>query len=134
MTAQHKKRLFIFLYTLAAVLFIYYFFPSMETTDSGVWNSIAKEVKALVDGMPKISFCAFFSLHADQPTLTLDIIVEKNCHPIIVRLAWHDSGTYDHKTKTGGPRAAMRFSTGESGHASNAGYENMTCCGIRIFR
>jgi len=67
----------------------------MSSTDSGVWSSIAKEVKALVD--------------------------EKNCHPILVRLAWHDAGTYDHKTKTGGPHAAMRFATGESGHASNAG-------------
>jgi hypothetical protein len=24
-----------------------------------------------------------------------DIILSKNCNPIIVRLAWHDSGSYD---------------------------------------
>lgn len=49
-------------------------------------------------------------------------LVEKGCHPILVRLAWHDAGTYDVVTKTGGPRAAMRFAKGESQHGANAGY------------
>lgn len=41
--------------------------------------------------------------------------------PLLVRLAWHASGTYDVVTKTGGSDGAtMRFSP-ESGHGANAG-------------
>ena len=52
-----------------------------------------------------------------------DLINAKGCHPILVRLAWHDSGTYDKKTNTGGPHAAQRFDDDkcESKHAANAG-------------
>jgi len=56
--------------------------------------------------------------------LTSDIaalIKEKNCAPILVRLAWHDAGTYDQQSNTGGPRAAQRFDIGESQHAANNG-------------
>eukprot|EP01084_Bolivina_argentea_P246732 412866_1 len=51
------------------------------------------------------------------------LIKEKNCAPILVRLAWHDAGTYDKESKTGGPRAAQRFDSGESTHAANNGLE-----------
>ena len=51
------------------------------------------------------------------------LIADKNCAPILVRLAWHDSGTYDAKSKTGGPRAAQRFDDGESTHDANNGLE-----------
>ena len=37
-----------------------------------------------------------------------------------VRLAWHDAGTYDKDSKTGGPNASIRFKQ-ESDHAANAG-------------
>ncbi|TGZ78893.1 cytochrome c peroxidase [Ascodesmis nigricans] len=41
--------------------------------------------------------------------------------PVLVRLAWHASGTYDKDTKTGGSNGAtMRFSP-ESDHGANAG-------------
>mmetsp|Transcript_40913 Transcript_40913/g.102359 ORF Transcript_40913/g.102359 Transcript_40913/m.102359 type:complete len:332 (+) Transcript_40913:34-1029(+) len=41
--------------------------------------------------------------------------------PVLVRLAWHASGTYDAGTKTGGSDGAtMRF-TPEAGHGANAG-------------
>ncbi|KAH8645688.1 heme peroxidase [Xylariales sp. PMI_506] len=41
--------------------------------------------------------------------------------PILVRLAWHASGTWDAKTRTGGSNGAtMRFHP-ESGHGANAG-------------
>lgn len=41
--------------------------------------------------------------------------------PVLVRLAWHASGTYDKETGTGGSNGAtMRFSP-ESGHGANAG-------------
>ncbi len=41
--------------------------------------------------------------------------------PVLVRLAWHCSGTYDKETGTGGSNGAtMRFAP-ESGHGANAG-------------
>jgi catalase (peroxidase I) len=58
--------------------------------------------------------------------LTADVeglIQSKGCAPILVRLAWHDAGTYSQKDNTGGPRAAQRFATGESTYAANAGLD-----------
>jgi len=41
--------------------------------------------------------------------------------PVLVRLAWHASGTYDKETGTGGSNGAtMRFAP-EGGHGANAG-------------
>lgn len=41
--------------------------------------------------------------------------------PLLVRLAWHASGTFDAKSGTGGSNGAtMRFAP-ESGHGANAG-------------
>ncbi|CAL9094960.1 unnamed protein product [Musa textilis] len=48
------------------------------------------------------------------------LISSKNCAPIMLRLAWHDAGTYDAKTKTGGPNGSIRFEE-EYSHGSNAG-------------
>jgi len=42
------------------------------------------------------------------------------CMPIMVRLAWHDAGTYDKDTKTGGANASIRFDP-ELSHGANAG-------------
>lgn len=54
----------------------------------------------------------------------LDFIDKQNCAPIMVRLAWHDSGNYD-KTKEawpdrGGANASIRFEP-EIGFGANAG-------------
>ncbi|XP_066347388.1 probable L-ascorbate peroxidase 3, peroxisomal isoform X2 [Miscanthus floridulus] len=48
------------------------------------------------------------------------LISSKNCAPIMLRLAWHDAGTYDAKTNTGGPNGSIRFQQ-EYSHSSNAG-------------
>ncbi|KAL9261245.1 L-ascorbate peroxidase 3-like protein [Drosera capensis] len=48
------------------------------------------------------------------------LISSRNCAPIILRLAWHDAGTYDVRTKTGGPNGSIR-SEEEYSHGSNAG-------------
>ncbi|KAJ7571367.1 hypothetical protein O6H91_01G161100 [Diphasiastrum complanatum] len=48
------------------------------------------------------------------------LIAEKNCAPIIVRLAWHGAGTYDVHSKTGGPYGTIRNSA-ELAHGANAG-------------
>ncbi|KAG2560946.1 hypothetical protein PVAP13_8KG113001 [Panicum virgatum] len=40
----------------------------------------------------------------------------------MLHLAWHDVGTYDKETKTGGPNGSIRFPQ-EYSHAANAGFE-----------
>nr|BAC05484.2 ascorbate peroxidase [Euglena gracilis] len=51
------------------------------------------------------------------------LVAEKGCAPILIRLAWHDAGTYDQQSNTGGPRAVMRFPGGEAEHGSNNGLD-----------
>ncbi|CAL5377007.1 unnamed protein product [Camellia sinensis] len=48
------------------------------------------------------------------------LISSKNCAPIMLRLAWHDAGTYDVNTKTGGPNGSIRNEE-EYTHGSNNG-------------
>ncbi|PSS12097.1 L-ascorbate peroxidase 3, peroxisomal like [Actinidia chinensis var. chinensis] len=48
------------------------------------------------------------------------LISTKNCAPIMLRLAWHDAGTYDVNTKTGGPNGSIRNEE-EYSHGSNNG-------------
>ena len=43
--------------------------------------------------------------------------------PLYLRLSWHDSGTWDQRVGTGGPRACMRHSGGEAAHGANAGLQ-----------
>lgn len=53
-----------------------------------------------------------------------EIILDSHCNPIIVRLAWHDSGSYDKNVKDfplrGGTTGSIRFYP-EMGHGANAG-------------
>lgn len=37
------------------------------------------------------------------------LISSRNCAPIMLRLAWHDAGTYDANKKSGGPNGSIRF-------------------------
>ncbi|XP_021775503.1 L-ascorbate peroxidase 3-like [Chenopodium quinoa] len=48
------------------------------------------------------------------------LISARNCAPIMLRLAWHDAGTYCAKTKTGGPNGSIRNEE-ECAHAANSG-------------
>ncbi|KAI3962381.1 hypothetical protein MKW92_050826 [Papaver armeniacum] len=48
------------------------------------------------------------------------LIISKKCAPIMLRLAWHDAGTYDAKTKTGGPNGSIRHDS-ELNHGANTG-------------
>ncbi|EDQ92537.1 uncharacterized protein MONBRDRAFT_13407 [Monosiga brevicollis MX1] len=50
-------------------------------------------------------------------------INEKNCHPILLRLAWHDAGTFDRHApsdRCGGANGSIRLQE-EMGHGANAG-------------
>ncbi|KAI3913952.1 hypothetical protein MKW98_010764 [Papaver atlanticum] len=49
-----------------------------------------------------------------------ELITSKKCAPIMLRLAWHDAGTYDAKTKTGGPNGSIRHDN-ELKHGANTG-------------
>ncbi|KAH6766230.1 ascorbate peroxidase 1 [Perilla frutescens var. hirtella] len=49
-------------------------------------------------------------------------IAEKNCAPLMLRLAWHSAGTYDQSNKNGGPFGTMRFKA-EQGHDANNGID-----------
>jgi L-ascorbate peroxidase len=56
------------------------------------------------------------------------LIKEKNCGPILIRLAWHDSGTFDASIKEPWPKAggaigSIRFEP-EINHGANAGLIN----------
>ncbi|KAL1205791.1 L-ascorbate peroxidase 3 [Cardamine amara subsp. amara] len=48
------------------------------------------------------------------------LIANKNCAPIMLRLAWHDAGTYDAKSNTGGPNGSIRNEE-EYSHGANSG-------------
>ncbi|XP_057456558.1 L-ascorbate peroxidase 3 [Lotus japonicus] len=48
------------------------------------------------------------------------LIANRNCAPLMLRLAWHDAGTYDARTKTGGPNGSIRNEE-EFSHGANNG-------------
>lgn len=63
-----------------------------------------------------------------SPLETQETAIEINCkfsimlHNIIID-SWHNAGTYDAKTKTGGPNGSIRNQE-ELKHNANAGLEN----------
>ncbi|GAB4831320.1 L-ascorbate peroxidase 2, cytosolic [Ancistrocladus abbreviatus] len=50
----------------------------------------------------------------------IGLIAEKHCAPIILRVAWHSAGTFDVKTKTGGPFGTIGH---ELSYESNMGLD-----------
>jgi L-ascorbate peroxidase len=105
-----------------ALLALTFLFPTLSI--AFVHNSFSK-VNTLQKN-PKLNMVAskeeYQTLQAD-----LKFLLDKtNCAPIIVRLAWHDSGTYDKNIpisewpKCGGANASIRFEP-EINHGANAG-------------
>ncbi|KAJ0084962.1 hypothetical protein Patl1_30793 [Pistacia atlantica] len=50
------------------------------------------------------------------------LIAEKSCAPLMLRIAWHSAGTFDVKTKTGGPFGTMK-NPAELAHSANNGLD-----------
>lgn len=50
------------------------------------------------------------------------LIAEKQCAPLMLRLAWHSAGTFDVNSKTGGPFGTMRYKA-ELAHGANNGLD-----------
>eukprot|EP00172_Hildenbrandia_rubra_P001097 Plantae.Rhodophyta-Hildenbrandia_rubra.ctg16585.p1 GENE.Plantae.Rhodophyta-Hildenbrandia_rubra.ctg16585~~Plantae.Rhodophyta-Hildenbrandia_rubra.ctg16585.p1 ORF type:complete len:268 (-),score=57.84 Plantae.Rhodophyta-Hildenbrandia_rubra.ctg16585:2913-3641(-) len=50
----------------------------------------------------------------------INLFKETPCMPLIVRLAWHDAGTYNKSDNTGGANGTVRFEP-EIKHGANAG-------------
>jgi hypothetical protein len=66
--------------------------PPMASSSS----SSSSEMDIAIDG----STVTFETIQAAQ-RLVDTILLEKNCHPIMIRLAWHVSGTYDQEANAG---------------------------------
>ena len=70
--------------------------------------------------------CCFRVVQSEAVTkaasLIREIITSQLAGPTLIRLAWHDAGTYDKNAGKWGPRASMRFSP-ESDAGANAGLD-----------
>ncbi len=79
-----------------------------ETASTAVVKSFASEPEQLKGAREEIK----------------KLLQEKYCHPILIRLGWHDAGTYDKNVaewpRRGGANGSLRFSI-ELDHAANAG-------------
>ncbi|CAN7066164.1 unnamed protein product, partial [Brassica oleracea var. botrytis] len=97
-------------------------------------NASDKKVLVFTSCQPPIPQKILAKMTKSYPTVTEDyqnaiekckrklrgLIAEKNCAPIMVRLAWHSAGTFDCASRTGGPFGTMRFDA-EQGHGANSG-------------
>ncbi|KAL3931072.1 MAG: hypothetical protein SGBAC_011477 [Bacillariaceae sp.] len=63
--------------------------------------------------------------YAAVRTAIAALVNEKKCGPVLIRLAWHDAGTFCKNTNTGGPRGCMRFQgdKSEAVFGANAGLQ-----------
>lgn len=79
----------------------------------------------------RVAVLAKTSLNVEQlkgaKQALIEFLPSKNCQPIIVRLAWHDSGTHDKSIeawpKRGGANGSIRFAP-EITHAANTGLKS----------
>ncbi|KAJ3319032.1 heme peroxidase [Boothiomyces sp. JEL0866] len=55
----------------------------------------------------------------DQIKAEIQAVVGQGFGPLLLRLSWHDAGTYDAASNTGGPHATMRFSPVANYEANN---------------
>lgn len=99
-----------------------YYFLNSTSTGQSAKNSIAKETSATgVDFTPaKTDFQKVYDAVAKR-LVDVDDYDDGSYGPVILRLGWHASGTFDAATGTGGSNGAtMRFAP-EGDHGANAG-------------
>ncbi|GAX18607.1 cytochrome c peroxidase [Fistulifera solaris] len=106
------------------------FRPTTTTPRSGlpVLSATRRDVLASSLGTAVISFWPSFSWAVDYKEVAKDIEdlvrADPDKGPTLVRLAWHSSGTYDQKSKTGGSgQGTIRFAE-ELAHGGNAGLKD----------
>mmetsp|Transcript_11855 Transcript_11855/g.21438 ORF Transcript_11855/g.21438 Transcript_11855/m.21438 type:complete len:300 (-) Transcript_11855:56-955(-) len=84
-------------------------------------TTLRSNIKPAVAAESKNSTVMSMSEVETKARAELTKLFEKTpCMPLMVRLAWHDAGTYDKETKTGGANASIRFDP-EITHGANAG-------------
>ncbi|KAJ2458626.1 heme peroxidase [Coemansia sp. RSA 2424] len=76
------------------------------------------------DAMPAWKKVNYQAVYKDIADLLEDEDYDDGSYgPVFVRLAWHSSGTFDKKTRTGGSAGATIRHAPESQHGANAGLE-----------
>ncbi|KAF3679341.1 L-ascorbate peroxidase 1, cytosolic [Capsicum annuum] len=85
---------------------------------------IATVTKKLKGSAPTQIFVTSYSFTIDIFTSkgNSGLIAEKNCAPLMLRLAWHSAGTYDNFSKTRGPFGTMTLKA-EQAHVANTGID-----------
>lgn len=71
-----------------------------------------------------VSMASYNAAAVDWTALRSDLeafVPDCQCGPILVRLSWHDSGTFNESDGTGGSHAEQRFPSGEADDPANAG-------------
>lgn len=96
----------------------------------GVSNGFVTPMVQRTPSMVRFNARVSMATSVDElKSMKQDIIAnldKTNAHPIFIRLAWHDSGTYDkdtgdeHWPKCGGANGSIRWDP-EMGHGANAG-------------
>lgn len=85
------------------------------------WASLRSDLRTLVADCqcgPVSSYPSLPWAHGSCSSCVLSFAIHLQ---ILVRLGWHDAGTFNASDGTGGSRAAQRFADGESQDPANAG-------------
>ncbi|KAI0565713.1 Ascorbate Peroxidase APX2 [Gracilaria domingensis] len=97
--------------------------PSAVASVSARSSSFVRRPASLRARIPtswRRSFALRASLEDDVRKALYKLYEQTPCMPIMVRLAWHDAGTYSAAEKTGGANASIRFGP-EKSHGANNG-------------
>ncbi|CAA0836465.1 L-ascorbate peroxidase 2- cytosolic [Striga hermonthica] len=101
--------------------FSFYFGQFLLVICGEVDTTVGKLAAAMVKKYPVVSEEYRAAVEKCKKKLR-GLIAEKHCAPIILRLAWHSAGTYDWRTKTGGPFGTIR-NPAELSHEANNGLD-----------
>lgn len=86
--------------------------------------TLERQLRCLLKSQRRITNHTLIVRHFDMEdklrSLLLALYKTHQCHPLLVRLAWHDAGTFCAKSGTGGANGSIRFQP-EAGHGANKG-------------